>query len=279
MKNIHVPTILIALLVSIVACTPEQETATVVPTATAPAITLTTSGSGSVTPILAAIADEFEAENPGFVLEVLPGSGTGGGVRGIVEGTLDIAAMSRPANDSEVEQGVEFIPFGHSVTVVIAHPGVGVSDITAEQLIGIFKGEITNWSEVGGNDLSIIVYVRDPAESNTTDIRKTFIGEEPFTSAAQVMTSQTDMQDIVSGIEGAIGYGTWATIVANGTNAMNLVVDGIGVENAPESLTTIMGIGYLTDRAADFQPFIDWLVSDAGQGALQSAGVTPIISQ
>ena len=259
-----------------------QETATETPTPTPvqsqSIITLTTSGSGSVTPILATIAEQFEADNPGYILEVLPGSGTGGGVRGAVDGTLDIAAMSRPPKDSEAEQGIEFTAFGTSVTAIMAHPDVSVTELTSEQLTDIFTGNVTNWSEVGGADLEIAVYLRDPEEGNTKDIREAFVGESEFAESAQILTSQTEMQNLLSSVEGAIGYGTWATALANEADVISLTIDEVSVDNPSEEIVGTMGIGYLSDRVDDIQPLINWLLSEEGQTALQVVGVSPIVS-
>ncbi|GAB5494284.1 MAG: phosphate ABC transporter substrate-binding protein [Phototrophicaceae bacterium] len=272
---------LIALvLIILVACTPQEEQPTEVPTAVeANVIRLTVSGSGSVTPILSAIAEEFEAVNPNYVLDVLAGSGTGGGVRGTVDGTLDLAAMSRPASEDEAEQGIEFVQFGTSSTAVMTHPNVGVSEVSSEQLTDIFSGTITNWSELGGSDLDIIIYVRDPEEGNTRDIREEFIGEDDFIESAQVLTSQTDMQNLLASVEGAIGYGTWATALANDAQVSYLSVDGIEISDVPDSLVTILGIGYLTERTEDVQALIDWLLSEDGQTALEATGVVAIVSE
>ncbi|MFN8371799.1 MAG: substrate-binding domain-containing protein [Anaerolineae bacterium] len=271
--------ILILLMVMAAAACTAQPTPTVAPTATTPAVTLSVSGSGSVTPVLAAIADEFHAANPGIVLEVLPGSDTGDAVRGTVEGVLDFAAMSRAAKDEEVAQGIVYVPFGGSVTAIYTHADVGVSALTGEQLTGIFTGTITNWSEVGGEDLSIVVYIRDPEESNTVDIRETFIGDAAFAEVAQLMNSQSDMQDAVAGVPGAIGYGTWATAVARAAQVVSLTVDGLGVDNAPETMQTVMGMGYMGNNVEAIQPLIDWLLSAEGQAALAAVGVVPLEAQ
>ncbi len=252
-----------------------QPAPTPTPTEAPPVVTLTASGSGSVTAVLSAVAGAFEAANPGYVLEVLSGTDTGGGVNGTIEGTLDVAAMSRAPRESETEQGIEYVDFGTTYTAVITHPGVGVTELTGEQFKAIVTGEITNWSEVGGSDLEIVVYVRDPEEGNTTDIRETYIGDTPFASSAQIMTSQTDMQTVVSSMEGAIGYGTWATVLASGAEVVPVTVDGIGVDNAPDTLVVTLGIGYLAERASDVQPLADWLLSEEGRNALEAIGVAP----
>ena len=156
---------------------------------------------------------------------------------------------------------------------------MGVTELTSEQLKGIFTGTITSWSEVGGADLEIIVYVRDPEEGNTGDIRETYIGDDDFADSAQIMLSQNDMQNVVSSVEGAVGYGTWATALANGADLVSLSVDGMGVDNSPDTMLVVMGIGYLTDHKDDVQPFIDWLSSGEGQTVLKGIGVAPVVSE
>ena len=224
--------------------------------------------------VLSAIADDFEATNPGYALEILPGSGTGGGVQGVIDGALDLAAMSRPARDTE--EGVLYTQIGTSVTAIYTHPDVGVTELTSEQLTDIFTGTVTNWSEVGGEDLDIVVYVRDPEEGNTVDIRETFIGDAEFSDTTPVLTSQTDMQNSVSSVEGAIGYGTWSAALANEANVVSLTIDGIGVDNSPETMTTSVGIGYLAENEANAQVLIDWLFSEDGRSVLATIAVTVV---
>lgn len=128
------------------------------PSTPIPAITLTASGSGTTTAILAGVKPAFEADVPGYTLKVLPGSGTGGGVKGVLEGILDVAAMARPPKSEESAQGIEYVEFGQSGVAVYTHAEVGVTNLTTAQVLAIFSGEITNWSKVGGQDQPLILY-------------------------------------------------------------------------------------------------------------------------
>ena len=276
MKHMIVLMLVITVALVVTGCAQQATpTATVPPTEVVEVVTIKVSGSGSITPVLAAISDEFHADNPGYVLDVLPGSNTVDAIRGTISGVLDLAAMGRSPRDAEAEQGIMFVQFGTSSTVVFAHPEAGVSELTSEQLTGLFDGSVTNWSEVGGADKAVIVYIRDPEESNTVQLRTAFIGEAPFAESAQLMNSQTDMQTAVKSIGGAIGYGTWAAVVANenDTAVVPLIIDGIGIDNPLQEVISVMGIGYLADNQEKVQPIIDWLLSENGQAALQSAGV------
>jgi phosphate transport system substrate-binding protein len=231
---------------------------------------LTVSGSGGTTAILEAIKPAFEADTPGYQLEMLTGTGTGGGVQGVVDGTLDVAAMARPPKDDEA---VEYVEFGRSGQALYVHDGVGDIDLTSEQASAIVFGEITNWSEVGGPDMGIVLYVRDEGDSSTAALRESIFGDEPFAETAQVMTSQGDMINAVEGIEGAVGFGTWPAALAAGANVRPISLDGVKPTDTDYPITGALGIGFLAEHQTDVQPLIDWLISDTGKTTLREIGV------
>ncbi len=239
-----------------------------------PDVVLRVSGSGTTTAILQALEAKFEADTPGYRLVLLAGTGTGGGVRGVVEGLLDIAAMARPPKDEEAASGVSYVELGKSAATVYSHPSVGISGLTSEQIATIFSGEITNWSQVGGQDRQIIMYVRDEEESSTKALRSSILGDAPFSSAtAQILTSQTDMMNAVAGTPDSVGFGSWPAALASGANLSAIEVDGIPPSAADYPSVTPVGVGYLSERAAEIQPFIDWVRSERGQAALRGTGV------
>jgi phosphate transport system substrate-binding protein len=238
-----------------------------------PQTSLTISGSGTVTSILIAVKSAFEANMPGYHLKVMAGTGTGGGVQGIIQGVLDVAAMARPPKDEEAAQGVEYVEFGQSGVAVLAHPAVDVTNLTTAQVAAIFSGEVTDWSEVGGASERIILYVRDEGESSTQALRSGLFGDMPFPETAQVLTSQADMQAAVSGTPGGVGFGSWPSALAGGADMRAIALDGVAPDDPAYPISTPIGIGYLADRQADVQPLIDWLLSEQGQAVLGEFGV------
>jgi phosphate transport system substrate-binding protein len=238
---------------------------------TAPAvITLSVSGSGGTTAVLEVIKPAFEAENPGYRIEPLTGTGTGGGVKGVLDGTLDLAAMARAPKDDEA---VAYMEFGKAGQALFVNAGVGDISLTNAQASDIIFGKITNWSEVGGPDLAIVVYVRDEADSTTSVMRKAIFGDAPFPTTAQVMTSQGDMIRAVEGIEGAIGMGSWPAVMAAGGNVKPVILENLTPDDVRYPVTGPLGVGYLETRQADVQPLIDWLQSENGKAALLKLGV------
>ena len=237
-------------------------------------VVLTISGSGSTTAILEAVKPTFESDTPGYRLDVLPGSGTGGGVKGVIQGLLDVAAMARGVKEEEAAQDVQFVPLGQGATAIITHPGVGVTELTNEEIVALFSGELTNWSEVGGGDLPIILYVRDEGDSSTKALRKALLGETPFSEkVAQVVTSQGNMLTAVEGTPGSIGLATWPTTLAKGTKVEAIAIEGVMPNESTYPMLVSLGIGYLTERQPDVQPLIEWLDSDSGQSALQKLDI------
>ncbi len=259
---------LIGLLVT--ACGSSNTATVAEPDPVASQITLKISGSGSTSPILDTVQAAFEADTPGYHLEILPGSGTGGGIKGIVEGVLDVAAMARPPKDEEAAQGVEYVELGQAAQAIITHSKTGVTDLTEAQIAAIFSGEITNWSEVGGPDLPLILYVRDENDSSTKALRSHIIGDTPLAeTVVEIFTSQSDMLAAVAGTSGSVGIATWPTAVAKGADVKAIAIDGLTPSNPAYTMSISLGIGYLAERQADVQPLVDWLHSEKGKAALR----------
>jgi phosphate transport system substrate-binding protein len=235
--------------------------------------TLRISGSGTVTSILSAIRPAFEADVPGYKLDVLAGTGTGGGVQGVLENVLDMAAMARPPKDEETAQGLAYVAFGQSGVAVYTHADVGITSLTTDQARAIFSGQVVNWSEVGGPDVTIILYVRDAGDSSTKALRQLVFGEVPFPETAQVLTSQADMQTAVAGTPGSVGFGSWPSALAAGADVRPITLDGVAPGDSDYPIVTPIGIGYVSAREADVQPLIAWLLSEQGQTTLSQFGV------
>jgi len=127
--------------------------------------TISIIGSNTVTPLSSVWAEEFMKTHDVSIAVSGPGSGVG--IAALIDGTTDICQASRKMKSSEIEQaeanGVE--PYEIQVATdalsVVVHPSNPVSVLTIAQLSAIYTNQITNWSEVGGNDAPIVVLSRD----------------------------------------------------------------------------------------------------------------------
>ena len=140
-------------------------------------------GSTTVGPIAKAFAEYFMALNPDINVTVSE-SGSGNGAKGLVNKTCDVAAMSRPMKDSEfgAAAGKGIQPVAHVVALdglpLLVHPANSVDNLTVEQVRAIFKGEITNWSEVGGPNRDIVTISRDTNSGTYETFAKLVMNKE-----------------------------------------------------------------------------------------------------
>ncbi len=276
MKTWHIRLIYLCLITMllVVACG-NSSTLPSTPTAS-PLVILKISGSGTITTVLKAIKPAFEEATPGYKLEVLSGSSTGNGVTGILEGVLDVTAMARAPKDEETAKSIKYYEMGLVGQAIIAHPSlVNIISLDNRQISDIFSGKVTNWNEVGGPNLEIVLYVRDEEDTSTKELRKIILGNTPFPETAKVLFSQSDMAFSVEGTPGAIGVAAWVSILATQANVKAIAINGTPPDDASYPILGSAGIGYMADRESDIQPLINWLSSPDGQAELKSLGFVP----
>ena len=168
-------------------------------------------GSTTVLPIAQKAAEVFMKKNSDIKVFV-SGSGSGNGIKALIDGTTNIATSSREAKDKEVASAKEksVTLTGHKVAldgiVPVVHPSVKISDITVEQLRDIYNGKIKSWKELGGPDRPISVVSRDTS-SGTYEVweEKVLKGDKVRADALLVASSGQTIQTIAQN-KFAIGY-------------------------------------------------------------------------
>ncbi|WP_058486575.1 phosphate ABC transporter substrate-binding protein [Defluviitalea phaphyphila] len=136
--------------------------------------TVTMSGSTTVLPVAQAIADAFASVEPGITVNV-QGGGSSTGIKDANAGTVDIGNASRELKEEEKEWGLTEHVLAYDGIAVVVHPENPVSDLDKETINKIFRGEIKNWKEVGGNDAQIVVLGRE-AGSGTRGAFEEIVG-------------------------------------------------------------------------------------------------------
>jgi phosphate transport system substrate-binding protein len=168
-------------------------------------------GSTTVLPIAQKGAEVFMKKNPQIKVFV-SGSGSGTGIKALIDGTTDIATSSRDAKEKEVAsgkaKGVNLT--GHKVAldgiVPVVHPSMKINDITVEQLRDIYNGKLTNWKELGGPNRPISVVSRDTS-SGTYEVweEKILKGDKVKADALLVASNGQAVQTVAKN-KFAIGY-------------------------------------------------------------------------
>ena len=238
--------------------------------------TVNTNGSTSMEDVMGSLKEAFEAENPDVTIQYT-GSGSGAGITGAQEGTCDIGLASRDLKDDET--GVHQITVAKDGIAIIVNPNNPVADLSIEQIAQIFTGEITNWSEVGGQDGQIVPIGRE-AGSGTRDGFESITGTEDTCVYQNELTSTGEVIANVASNPNAIGY---ASLSAVDETVKALTVGGV----APTEETVLDGtyaiqrnfnfiINESTELSPAAQAFVDWATSTDAADLIASAGAVPV---
>lgn len=217
--------------------------------------TVSTDGSTSMEEVIGILGEAFMQENEGITFTYNP-TGSGAGIKAVQEGRCDIGLSSRNLTEEEKAGGLTETALAYDGIAVIVNPDNPVSDLTLEQIASIFRGEITNWSEVGGNDAQIVLIGRE-AGSGTRDGFESITGTEDDCKYRQELTSTGDVITTVSGNPDAIGYASLASVK---DNVSIISVDGI----LPNSSTVKDG-SYVIQRPFILVTKTDAELSEAAQ--------------
>lgn len=236
-----------------------------------------TDGSTSMEEVINGLGEAFTTENPGVKFTYNP-TGSSSGITAVSEGRCDIGLSSRALKDEEAATltGTTLALDGIAVIVNKNNP---VSDLSLEQIAKIYTGEITNWSQVGGQDGEIVLIGRE-AGSGTRDGFESITETEDLCKYRQELTSTGDVIATVSQNPLAIGY---ASLSAVDDNIKALTVGGVAPTEAtvqdgsyviqrPFVLVTRTG-EELSDVA---QAFFDYITSDAASSVISDMGAVPV---
>ncbi len=233
-----------------------------------------TDGSTSMEKVIGALGESFMSANPDVSFTYNP-TGSGSGIQAVSEGRCDIGLSSRALKEEEAASGLTGTVLAYDGIAVIVNPENPVSDLTLEQIADIYTGKITNWSEVGGSDASIVLIGRE-AGSGTRDGFESITGTEDACQYRQELTSTGDVITTVSQNPDAIGYASLASVkdsvkalTVNGVAPSEASVkDGSYVIQRPFVLVTKDGTA-LSDAA---QAFFDYATSTDAAEIIAAAG-------
>lgn len=235
---------------------------------------VSTDGSTSMEKVIGALGESFMAENEGTTFTYNP-TGSGSGIQAVSEGRCDIGLSSRSLKDEEKAEGLTETVLAYDGIAIIVNPENPVTDLSLEDIAKIYTGEITNWSEVGGNDAEIVLIGRE-AGSGTRDGFESITGTEDACQYRQELTSTGDVITTVSQNPDAIGYASLASVkdtvkavsVDGITPSEDTVKDGSYVVQRPFVLVTKDGVE-LSETA---QKFFDYATSAEAADIISAAG-------
>lgn len=236
-------------------------------------------GSTSVASIVEEMRNEFEANNPDVSI-TYTGTGSSAGVEDAINAVNDLGVASRALKDEEIANGAEFEVFAWDGIAVIVHPDNEVSELTIEDVLNIYSGEITNWSEIGGVDAPINLMSRE-ASSGTRGAFEELTGLEDvgMTDDHAEFSSNGSLQIAVAGDENAVGYVSFTyiddTIKALKIDGGEPTTEEVLSETYP--LARPFNVVINEDNYSDVaKAFVEFMLSAEGQEIVVSEGGIPI---
>lgn len=238
---------------------------------------VSTDGSTSMEKVIGALGEAFERENSGVTFTYNP-TGSGSGITAVSEGRCDIGLSSRSLKAEEKEKGLEETILALDGIAVIVNPENAVADLSLETIAAIYKGEITNWKEVGGKDAEIVLIGRE-AGSGTRDGFESITGTDGECKYRQELTSTGDVIATVASNPDAIGYASLASVKDT--------VKAISVDGVMPSEASVKDRTYkvqrpfvlVTKKDAELsktaQKFFDFITSTDANDIISKAGAVP----
>lgn len=238
---------------------------------------VSTDGSTSMQKVINALGEAFMEDTGANFTYNATGSGTG--IKAVKDGTCDIGLSSRYLKDSERAEGLQETILAIDGIAIIVHTDNSVADLAAEQIAAIFKGEITNWSDVGGKDGEIVCVGREES-SGTRDGFESITDTEGTCKYRQELTSNGAVLTAVAENPNAIGYVSLSSVkdtvkvisVGGVAPSEATIKDGSYAVQRPFVLVTKEGVA-LSETA---QAFFDFATSPEAREIISAAGVVPV---
>ncbi|MCF7793682.1 MAG: PstS family phosphate ABC transporter substrate-binding protein [Candidatus Cloacimonetes bacterium] len=240
---------------------------------------ITISGSTTVLPIAQATAEIFMDQNPDVNISVR-GGGSSVGIASIMAGTVDIGDASRHIKAKEIaaarESGIN--PYENVVAndgiAMVVHRDNLVKNLTVEQIKDIYMGKISNWKDIGGPSMPIVIISRDVSSGTFEVFNSLVLSGSTQISSALMLASNNAVVSTVESTPGAIGYAGLGYI----TNSVNVVK----VNNVMPTKITIQDKSYPIARTLHMytngkpkglvKEYIDFILSPEGQKLVEEQG-------
>ena len=239
-----------------------------------------TNGSTSMEEVMGVLTEQFTNDNPDVSVTYDP-TGSGTGIEAAANGTADIGLTSRALTDEEIASGLVGTEVALDGIAVIVNANSPVADLTVEQIAQIFTGEITDWSEVGG-DAGEIACIGREANSGTRDGFESITDTEDACVLSQELNSTGAVIQAVASSPNAIGYASLSAVEGQeGIKAIAVggvacteetVKDGTYEIQRPFVFVTKEG----TELSEAAQAFFDFATSADASELISGAGAVPV---
>jgi len=244
-------------------------------------------GSDTCLPVSQQEAEAFGKKGGGAV--TVTGGGSGVGIAALISGTCDIAQASRPIRFDERQRmsdagkTAKEVIIAYDALAVVVNPDNPVKNLTRQQLEQIFTGKITNWKEVGGPDMKIVVYSRETSSGTYEFFKEHVMKNKNYANSVLSMPATGAIIQSVKQTKGAIGYVGMAYL-NNEVKAIHISYDGknfvapsvANAKNKTYPVVRPLYYYYSINNEKKVKPFMDFVLSAEGQKIVENVGFIAI---
>lgn len=240
------------------------------------------SGSGTCLPLIEVLTEAYPRRNEvDFVY--LPGLHSGGGIKGVDAGELDIGAVSRELDDEESALGLNYRTLSQDGLAIAVHPSVTISGLTSAQVNEVYAGKYANWKELGGPDLPIVILDRNEDESAKIVLREYVLGDTVVTEDAIALFYEQDMVEGLEKTPGAVGYFSYGFSVAKDVQVTILELDGVAptvstIDDGSYKVVRPLGTVTEPEMKPEVEAFLDWASGDDAARLMEEKGYAAAVS-
>lgn len=250
---------------------------------------LTVKGSDTMVLLGQRWAETYMKEHAGTSIQVT-GGGSGTGIAALINGSTDLCNSSRPMKDAEkadvkAKRGADVVETKVALDALAVYVAESnpVQEIDLETLSKVYRGEVTNWKDIGGKDHKITLYGRENNSGTYGYFKEHVLANKDFAAAVQTLAGTSAVASAVKGDEFGIGYGGIA--YASGIRLLKVkkTKDSPAVEPKLETakdnsypISRFLYIYTAGEPKGLAKDFVTWVVSDAGQKVVSDVGYFPL---
>ena len=239
-------------------------------------------GSGSALALMRTFVRRYRAEHPGARITIPESIGTRGAVRAVADGVVGIGLGSRPLTAHELGMGLTVTPLAGSIVAFVAHRDVPTRSLTMAQLVAIYRGETTTWSD----GTPLVPLLREEGDSSNQVVRKSLpdlfaaMQDARRDGRGVVCLTDQEMRDTLLSVEGAVGLLDVGIVRLERLPLEPMLLDGVEPtrEQALAGRYPLVKELFLITRGGpdgpgeDAQRLIDFALSSANEDLVESGG-------
>ncbi|MEG2353239.1 MAG: phosphate ABC transporter substrate-binding protein [Clostridium sp.] len=248
--------------------------------------TITSLGSTALQPLIEEAANNFRAKYPKVLINV-QGGGSGAGINQVSQGTIEIGNSDVLAEDKLKDQGRIKELVNNEICAqgfaVVTSKDVKVDNLTKDQIKKIFKGEVTNWKEVGGGDGDINIINREASSgTRATFVKAVMDGEGENERLGTTQTSSGGVRTSLKQVQGGIGYLAMSYLTEDVKREVNVIkIDNVEatIENIGKGDYSFWSYGHMYTKGeakGATKAFIDYIISKENEELIEKAGYIPM---